>query len=114
MKRLISLLTLPAAIAALGPSTAAALSSPALPAQVVSIQRPTALVAYPTVDYGKNTRAGSTTWRSHDSSDTSQLNQRARGASLRVTAASKASCTAINCRGSSEANTPKLKAYRER
>ena len=63
MKRLISLLTLPAAIAALGPSTAAALPSPALPAQVVSIQRPTALVAYPTVDYGKKTRAGSTTWR---------------------------------------------------
>src|SRR5947208_1790144 len=64
---LLALLTVVVAGGA-GATTSAALPSPALEAKVVSIQRPTAIVAYPTTDYGRKTtptddRAGSTTWR---------------------------------------------------
>ena len=45
-----------------------------------------------------------------DSADTSQLNRRIRGESLRVIAASSPNCPAISCSGSSVANTPKLNA----
>jgi hypothetical protein len=69
-RRTLILLTALAAVAtglaAAGP--AGALPSPVLAAQVVSIQRPTATVAYPTVDYGKKAvstddRSGTTSWR---------------------------------------------------
>jgi hypothetical protein len=51
-----------------GAGGVAALPSPVLQAQVVSIQRPSALVKYTTADYGKKTtagddRVGTTTWR---------------------------------------------------
>jgi hypothetical protein len=67
-RRTCILLTLLAGAAGIGPSTGAALPSPVLQAQVVSIQRPSALVSYPTTDYGKKTtakddRPGTTTWR---------------------------------------------------
>jgi hypothetical protein len=56
------------AAAVVGASGAGALPSPVLQAQVVSIQRPSALVKYTTADYGKKVtasddRVGTTTWR---------------------------------------------------
>jgi len=44
-------------------TSATALPSPGIEAQVAAIQRPTATATYPTVDYGKRTRSGATTWR---------------------------------------------------
>ena len=62
-RRILVLLTTFAAIAGIG-SSAAALPSPALQAQVVPIQRPTTIVSYPTADYGKKAaRSGTTAWR---------------------------------------------------
>src|SRR2546428_12613009 len=62
-RRILVLLTTFAAIAGIG-SSAAALPSPALQAQVIPIQRPTAIVSYPTADYGqKAARSGTTAWR---------------------------------------------------
>jgi hypothetical protein len=53
-------LVITAAIAVAGAGHA--VSSPALPAQVVSITRPASLNTYATVDYGKK-KTGTTTWR---------------------------------------------------
>jgi len=66
-RSLVSLTALAAAAAAVA-GTARALPSPALEAQVVSIDRLSALVVYPTTDYGKkptatDDRSGTTTWR---------------------------------------------------
>jgi len=62
MKALIAPLALAAIVAAVATS-ATALPSPAIQAQVVPIQRPKASAVYPTVDYGRRTRSGTTTWR---------------------------------------------------
>jgi hypothetical protein len=43
--------------------SAAALPSPVLEAHVVPIQRPSALASYQTIEYGKKTRTGTTSWR---------------------------------------------------
>src|SRR4051812_35711301 len=55
-------LVLAAVAATAGASAVHAVSSPALPAQVVSITRPASLNTYTTVDYGKK-KTGTTTWR---------------------------------------------------
>jgi hypothetical protein len=51
-----------AVVATAGAGAVRAVSSPALPAQVVSITRPASLNTYATVDYGKK-KTGTTTWR---------------------------------------------------
>src|SRR4051812_49901092 len=55
-------LVLAAVAATAGASAVHAVSSPALPAQVVSITRPASLNTYTTADYGKK-KTGTTSWR---------------------------------------------------
>jgi hypothetical protein len=62
VRTLVTPLALAAVVAAIAMG-ASALPSPAIQAQVVAIQRPTATAVYPTVDYGRRTRPGTTSWR---------------------------------------------------
>ena len=55
-------LALVALAATAGAGAVGAVSSPGLPAQVVSITRPTSLNTYATADYSKR-KTGTTTWR---------------------------------------------------